>query len=89
MIGILGAGLVVALAGDGYLLNRSKELKAGSGQMQQRHANANDQAGRIATTALLQQRLQAIDDELKSAQDAAATAREASARSEAMKQAKN
>ena len=73
MIGILGAGLVVALAGDGYLLNQSKELKQDLAQMQNGTQTQITRLGE-STAALLQERLQAIGEELKNTQGAADTA---------------
>jgi uncharacterized phage infection (PIP) family protein YhgE len=86
VIGILGAGLVVALAGDGYLLNQSKELRQDLTQMQDGTQTQITKLGE-STTALLQERLQAINEELKTTQGAADTAVK-HARSEAVKQSK-
>jgi len=86
LIGVLGAGLVAALAGDGYLLVQSTQLKQDLAQVQDdthtQIAKLND-----ATTSLLDQRLQSIDDELKTAQGNADSAVKR-ARMEALKQAK-
>ena len=54
-IAILGAGLVLALAGDGYLLNRSNQLRD---DLAQSRDNTQTQLSKIseATTTLLEQR---------------------------------
>ena len=73
LIAALSGGLVLALAGDGYLMVRSNHLEQDMAQSQQ---DTQAQISKIgdATTSLLQQRLQAINDEIKSANDAANTA---------------
>jgi chromosome segregation ATPase len=68
----LSAGLVLALAGDGYLLKRTSDTKEQMAQMQ------TDTQGQItklgdATTDLLQQRLKALDDEMTAAMQGAST----------------
>ena len=85
-IGLLGAGLVVALAGDGYLLHQSSELKQDLTQMQDGTQSQISKLGE-STKTLLQERLQAIDEQLKDTQGAADTAVKR-ARTEALKQSK-
>jgi chromosome segregation ATPase len=85
-VGILGAGLVVALAGDGYLLHQSSELKQDLAQMQDGTQSQISKLGE-STKTLLQERLQAIDEQLKSTQGAADTAVKR-ARTDALKQSK-
>lgn len=68
----LSAGLVLALAGDGYLLKRTSDTNEQMAQMQ------TDTQGQIAklgdaTTELLQQRLKALDDEMTAAMKGANT----------------
>ncbi|MBZ5676472.1 MAG: hypothetical protein LAP61_19725 [Acidobacteriia bacterium] len=68
----LTIGLVVALAGDGYLLKRTSDTNEQMAQMQ------TDTQGQItklgdATTELLQQRLKALDDEMTAAMKGAST----------------
>jgi len=68
----LTAGLVIALAGDGYLLKRISDTNDQMAQMQ------TDTQGQItklgdATTELLQQRLKALDDEMTAALKGAST----------------
>jgi len=84
LVGVLGAGLIVALAGDGLLLVRSNQLRDDLTQSQQ---NTQAQLSKIgdATTSLLEQRLQAINDQMKDAHDAASTALK-QARTETRKQ---
>jgi len=86
LIGILGAGLVLALAGDSYLLNQTKDLRQDLAQMQDGTQAQISKLGE-STTTLLQERLQAIGEELKTTQGAADTAVKR-ARSESVKQAK-
>jgi len=85
-VGLLGAGLVVALAGDGYLLHQSSELKQDLAQMQDGTQSQISKLGE-STKTLLQERLQAIDEQLKSTQGAADTAVKR-ARTDALKQSK-
>jgi chromosome segregation ATPase len=68
----LSLGLVLALAGDGYLIKRTNDTNAQMAQMQ------TDTQGQItklgdATTELLQQRLKALDDEMTAAMKGAST----------------
>jgi hypothetical protein len=68
----LTAGLVLALAGDAYLLKRTNDTNDQMAQMQ------TDTQGQItklgdATTELLQQRLKALDDEMTAAMKGAST----------------
>lgn len=86
LIGILGAGLVLALAGDGYLLMRSNQLKQDLAQMQDSTQTQISKLGE-ATTALLQQRLQAINEEMRTASDTSESALKR-ARSEAQRLSK-
>lgn len=85
-IGILSAGLVAALAGDGYLWTQSNQLKDNLAQSQD---DTKTQIAKLneATTSLLDQRMLAISDDLKAAQGSADTAVKR-ARMEALKQAK-
>lgn len=87
LIGTLGAGLVLALAGDGYLLSRSNDLRD---QLAQTKDATQSQISKLgeATTALLEQRMQAINEELKSTQGSADSAFKR-ARTEALRQAKD
>jgi archaellum component FlaC len=87
LIGALGAGLVIALAGDGYLLTRANDLRD---QVAQQKDATQAQIAKIgeATTSLLDQRMQAIDEQLKSAQGSTDSAVKR-ARMEALKQAKD
>jgi archaellum component FlaC len=84
MIAALSAGLVVALAGDGFLLVRSSQIRDDLAQSQQ---NTQAQLSKIsdATTSLLEQRLQSINDQIKDANDAASSALK-QARTETRKQ---
>ncbi len=84
--GILGAGLVVALAGDGYLISKSNDLRDELAQSKEATQAQIAKLGE-ATTALLDQRMQSINEELKNAQGSADTALKR-ARMEALKQAK-
>ncbi|MBZ5605716.1 MAG: hypothetical protein LAO79_25735 [Acidobacteriia bacterium] len=86
LTGLLGAGLVIALAGDGYLLVRSNDL---NDQLAQTKDATQAQIAKIgeATTSLLDQRMQAIDEQIRSATGSADTAVKR-ARMEALKQAK-
>jgi len=86
LTGVLGAGLIVALAGDGYLLVRSNDL---NDQLAQSKDATQAQIAKLgeATTSLLDQRMQAIDDEIKNAAGSADTAVKR-ARMDALKQAK-
>jgi len=82
------AGLVVALAGDGFLLMRANHI---DDQMSQNTEATQSQIAKLgdATTSLLEQRLQTINDEMsaevKGAQTSAATALK-QARAQAEKQ---
>jgi len=62
----LSAGLVLALAGDAYLLKRSSDT---NDQMAQMQADTQTKITKLgdATTDLLQQRLKALDDEISAA----------------------
>ncbi len=84
MVAGLGAGLVLALAGDGYLLVRSNHLNTDLAQVQE---STQTQMAKLseATNTLLEQRMQAINEELKTANDAANSA-VIQARSETRKQ---
>jgi chromosome segregation ATPase len=84
VIAALSAGLVLALAGDGFLLVRANRQADDLAQMQQ---STQAQMAKLsdATTSLLEQRLQAINDEIRGANDAANTAL-VQARSETRKQ---
>jgi septal ring factor EnvC (AmiA/AmiB activator) len=68
----LSVGLVLALAGDGYLLKRTSDTDTQMAQIQrdtQGHINKQGDA----TTELLQQRLKALDDEMTAAMKGAST----------------
>ncbi|HML17072.1 MAG TPA: hypothetical protein VK419_08595 [Bryobacteraceae bacterium] len=80
----LGVGLVVALAGDGYLLVQSNQLRDSLDQSQ---LATQDQMSKLsdATKSLLEQRLEAVNDQVKGATDAASNA-VMQARSEARRQ---
>jgi len=71
MIG-LTAGLVLALVGDGYLLKRSSDTNDQLARMQDQTHTQITQLG-DSTTELLQQRLQALDDEISAAMKGANT----------------
>ncbi len=84
----LTAGLVLALAGDAYLLKRSSDT---DDQMAQIQADTQTKITTLnnATTELLQQRLKALDDELSAAMRGANTTTTAALRrtqAEALKQ---
>jgi chromosome segregation ATPase len=68
----LSAGLVLALAGDGYLLKRSSDA---NDQMARVQADTQSQITKLgdATTELMQQRLQALDQEMTAAMKGAST----------------
>ena len=68
----LTAGLVIALAGDGYLLKRTSDT---NNQMAQMQTDTQGQITKLgdATTELLQQRLKALDDEMSAAMKGAST----------------
>ena len=85
-IGILAAGLVVALAGDAYLLNRSSQLRD---DLAQSRENTQTQISKLsdATRSLLEQRLEAINADLRSANESADSGLKR-ARMEAMRQGK-
>jgi chromosome segregation ATPase len=86
-IGVLSAGLVAALAGDGYLLMQSSQMRDDLAQAQD---NTKTEISKLneATSSLLEQRVQAISQDLKAAQGDADTAVKR-ARYEALKQAKD
>src|SRR5262249_36062868 len=86
LIGALGAGLILALAGDGYLVSRSNDLRE---ELAQTKEATQAQISKLseATTALLDQRMQTLNDEVKNAQGSADTAVKR-ARMDALKQAK-
>lgn len=85
VMGVLSAGLVAALAGDGYLLMQSNRLRDDLAKSEDSTATQISKLNE-ATTALLDQRMQSISEELKSAQSEADTAVK-HARMEALKQA--
>lgn len=84
IIALLGAGLVVALAGDGYLLVQSNQLRDSLAQSQE---TTQTQMSKLsdATKSLIEQRLESINDQVKDVTDAASNAVK-QARSEARKQ---
>lgn len=73
IIGILVAGLVIALAGDGYLIVRSGNLDDRIAQLQ---GDTQTQMSKLsdATTAKLDQRLQAVGTDVQDAHDKADSA---------------
>lgn len=73
IIGVLAAGLVIALAGDGYLLLTSSHLDDRIAQLQ---GDTQAQMSKLsdATTAQMDQRLQAIGTDVQSAHDKADSA---------------
>src|SRR5437879_5036841 len=72
MFTVLIIGLVLALAGDGYLLMRSNQATEDLAQMRDGTQTQISKLGE-ATTTLLEQRMQAISEEMKGVQDNAAT----------------
>jgi chromosome segregation ATPase len=85
----LSVGLVLALAGDAFLLKRSSDSNA---QMAQMQTDTQSQITKLgdATTELMQQRLKALDDEMSAAMKGASTTTSAALRrtqAEASKQA--
>src|SRR5579871_5961510 len=77
--------LLIALGGDWFLYNRSNQL---SDEMAVLRSDTRAQVTKLgdATSTLLEQRLSALNDDLKSAHDSATTAL-SRARSEAKKEA--
>jgi chromosome segregation ATPase len=73
IVGVLAAGLAIALAGDGYLIVKSNNLNE---QITQLQGTTQAQMSKLTdtTTALLDQRLQAIDTDVQSAHDTANSA---------------
>jgi DNA repair exonuclease SbcCD ATPase subunit len=86
-IAALSVGLVLALAGDGYLLVQSNRQNQNLSDMRDGTQAQISKLG-DATTTLLEQRMQALNTELKDAQDSANTAIKR-ARAEAQKQGKD
>jgi len=86
-IAALSVGLVLALAGDGYLLVQSNRQNQNPSDMRDGTQAQISKLG-DATTTLLEQRMQALNAELKDAQDSANTAIKR-ARAEAQKQGKD
>jgi chromosome segregation ATPase len=85
----LTAGLVLALAGDGYLLKRSSDSNDQIARMQADTQTKISQLG-DATTELMQQRIKALDDEISAAMKGANTTTTAALKrtqAEAVKQA--
>jgi chromosome segregation ATPase len=84
----LSVGLVLALAGDGYLLKRSSDTNDQMARMQDETHGQITKLG-DATTELLQQRLQALDQEMTAAMKGANTTTTAAlrrAQADALKQ---
>ena len=81
---VLIAGLVIALAGDGYLVVRSNNLSDQVAKMQESTQKQIAKLG-TATQTLLEQRLEAINTELQGVHETADSALK-QARSEAQKQ---
>src|SRR5690349_18524822 len=84
----LTAGLVLALAGDGYLLKRTSDT---NDQMARMQDATHEQITKLgdATTELLQQRIQALDEEMTAAMKGASTTTTAAlrkAQADALKQ---
>ncbi len=73
MFGVLIGGLVLALAGDAYLLVQSSHL---NDQIAQLQGTTQAQISKLgeATTTLLQQRMETLNAEVKDAQNAAGAA---------------
>lgn len=86
-IAALSVGLVLALAGDGYLLVQSNRQNQNLSDMRDGTQAQISKLG-DATTTLLEQRMQALNAEMKDAQDSANTAIKR-ARAEAQKQGKD
>jgi chromosome segregation ATPase len=86
LVGTLSAGLVLALAGDGYLLSRSNDLRDELAQTKDATQTQIAKLGE-ATKALLDQRMDSINEELRTAQGSADTALKR-ARMDALKQTK-
>jgi chromosome segregation ATPase len=84
IIGLV-AVLLIALGGDWFLMNRSNQM---SDQMALMHSDTQAQMTKLgdATNTLLEQRLAALNDDLKNSHESASTAVK-QARSEAKKQA--
>jgi len=87
LIAALCVGLVLALAANAYLWQKSNHLNQDLADMKD---GTNAQISKLsdATSTLLEQRMQGITQEMKDAQDAAATALKR-ARAEAQKQGKD
>lgn len=84
----LSVGLVLALAGDGYLLKRTSDTNE---QMTRMQTDTQGQIAKLgdATTELLQQRLKALDDEMTDAMKGASSTTTAAlkrAQADALKQ---
>jgi chromosome segregation ATPase len=86
LIAALIVGLVVALCGDAYLLVRANHANEEMALMRDGTQAQISKLGE-ATTSLLEQRMQELDEQLKGAQDSAAVALKR-ARAEAQKQGK-
>jgi hypothetical protein len=86
LIGTLTAGLVLALAGDGYLLMRSNDMRDEIAQTKDATQTQITKLGE-ATTSLLDQRLTALNEDIRTAAGSADTSVKR-ARMEALKQAK-
>src|SRR6185437_9680601 len=86
VIALLSAGLVVALSMDGVLFMRSNQLR---GDLARSEQSTQAQMSKIgdATTALLEQRMEAINQQIKTADDTAASAVK-QARSETLRESK-
>jgi len=84
---ILGAGLAIALIGDGFLLVRSNHLENNLAQVQD---STQSQMSKLSetTSSLVNQRLEAINADLRSAQDASDAAVKKT-RLDALKQSKD
>lgn len=73
MIGVLAAGLVIALAGDGYLIMKANNLNDQITQMQSATQAQLSKLG-DSTTAMLERRLEAVSTDLQDAHDTANSA---------------
>jgi len=87
LVGILCGGLVLALAGDAYLWNQNRQMSQNLGDTKDALTAQISKLG-DATTTLLEQRMQSIDQEMKEAQDSTSTAIKR-ARAEALKTGKD
>jgi chromosome segregation ATPase len=73
MIGVLAAGLVIALAGDGYIIMKANNL---NDQITQMQSATQAQMTKLtdSTTAMLERRLEAVSSDVQDAHDTANSA---------------